>query len=99
LYSPENQDKMAIVLIESRGLSMFLDGAITRDQFANNLAKEWASLPLVSGPNAGRSNYDKDAAGNRALTTVQAIRDAIDSVKNKYDAPPGDATDTTGGAQ
>ena len=99
LYSPENQDKIAIVLIEGRGLSMFLEGKITREEFGDNLAAEWASLPLITGPNRGRSRYAGDSAGNRALTTIDAILAAIDSVKNNYEAPPGDATNTTGGAQ
>lgn len=81
LFSPENQDKMAIVLLNGRGLNRFINGEITREQFANNLAAEWASLPLVTGPNAGRSVYAGDRAGNRSLTTVQAFLDAIDAVK------------------
>ena len=99
MFNPINQDKMAIVLLEGRGLSRFMRDEITREQFANNLAAEWASLPLVTGPNTGRSKYAGDTAGNKSLTTVQAFLDVIDSVKNKYEAPPGDATDTTGGAQ
>lgn len=86
LFSPENQDKMAIVLLEGRGIKKFLNGEITREQFANNLANEWASLPMVSGPNAGRSVYAGDRAGNRALTTVQEFLNAIDAVAREYKA-------------
>ena len=86
LFSPENQDRMAIVLLEGRGLTRFLNGEISREQFANNLANEWASLPVVSGPNAGRSVYAGDRAGKRALTTVQEFLDAIDAVKARNDA-------------
>ena len=78
---------------------MFLEGKITREEFGDNLAAEWASLPLITGPNRGRSRYAGDSAGNRALTTIDALLAAIDSLKNKYEAPPGDATNTTGGAQ
>lgn len=81
LFSPINQDKMAIVLLEGRGLTRFLNGELTREQFANNLASEWASLPLVTGPNTGRSKYAGDSAGNRALTTVQEFLNAIDAIK------------------
>lgn len=49
LFSPENQDKMAIVLLDQRGLSKFIDGKLDKWSFANNLASEWASLPLVTG--------------------------------------------------
>lgn len=99
LFSEENQDKMAIVLLNGRGLNRFLNNSITADQFANNLANEWASLPLVSGPNAGRSVYAGDRAGNRALTTVQAFLDAINAVKTNHDTLAGDPTNTTGGAR
>lgn len=99
LFSPENQDKMAIVLLNGRGLNRFLSGEITADQFANNLANEWASLPLVSGPNAGLSVYAGDRAGNRALTTVQAFLDAVNAVKANVNTLPGDPTNTTGGAR
>ena len=86
LFSPQNQDKMAIILLNQRGLQKFVDGEITREQFANNLANEWASLPLVTGPNAGRSKYAGDSAGNKALTTVQEFLNAIDAVKTGHDA-------------
>ena len=86
LFSPQNQDKMAIVLLNQRGLQKFVDGELTREQFANNLASEWASLPLVTGPNAGRSKYAGDEAGNKALTTVQEFLNAIDAVKAGHDA-------------
>lgn len=87
LFSPVNQDKMAIVLLEGRGLTRFLSGEISREQFANNLAAEWASLPLVTGPNAGRSKYAGDSVGNRALTTVQAFLNVIDQVKSNVSNP------------
>ena len=83
LFSPENQDKMAIVLLDQRGLSKYLDGNLSKEQFANNLAGEWASLPLVTGPNAGKSKYAGDSAGNRSLTSVQEFLNVIDKVKKE----------------
>lgn len=84
LYSPENQDKIAIVLIEGRGLTKFLEGRITREEFGDNLAGEWASLPLITGPNRGRSRYEGDAAGNRSLTSIDEVLAVIDQVKINY---------------
>lgn len=84
LFSPENQDKMAMVLMNGRGLQRFIDGKITREQFANNLASEWASLPLVTGPNTGRSRYAGDGL-NRSLTTVKEFLDVLDAVKAGHD--------------
>lgn len=63
-----------------------MNGEISREQFANNLANEWASLPLVTGPNMGRSRYAGDSAGNRALTKVQEFLDVLDQVKAKQQA-------------
>lgn len=86
LFSPENQDKLATVLIEARGLTKYLNGEITREQFGNNLASEWASLPLVTGPNAGRSRYAGDSAGNKSLTKVESFLSVLDLIKVRSDA-------------
>lgn len=94
LFSPINQDKMAVVLLEGRGLTRFLNGELTREQFANNLASEWASLPLVTGPNTGRSKYAGDSVGNRALTSVAEFLSVIDAVKTNAIDP--DAFDPRG---
>lgn len=98
LFSPENQDKMAIELLRGRGLDKYLSGELSREQFANNLASEWAALPVVTGVNAGRSVYEGDRAGNRALTTVQEFLSVLDQIKTRYDAAqaalPGDPTIT-----
>jgi muramidase (phage lysozyme) len=95
LFSPINQDKMAIELLRGRGLDRYLDGSMTRETFANNLASEWASLPVVTGVNAGRSVYEGDRAGNRSLTTVQEFLSVLDEIKSRYDSGsslPGDVT-------
>ena len=107
LFSPENQDKLALALLNFRGLNKFLNGDITRDQFANNLASEWAALPLVIGPKKGFSKYDKDAAGNSARCTVGEVLEAIDKVGSRHkkliiESAPGFSGDPTifdGGTQ
>ena len=71
LFSPENQDKLAIALINKRGLQGYLAGTTNINVFANNLAKEWAGLPLVSGPNAGKSHYDGDGLNSAKPDNVQ----------------------------
>jgi len=47
-FSKATQDKLAVHLLERRGLRSWLKGDITTQRFANNLAMEWASLPVVS---------------------------------------------------
>ncbi len=68
-FTPELQDKLATALLERRGLSDFKEGKLKLEEFANNLAQEWASLPVVSGEKKGRSFY-VGVGSNRALSNV-----------------------------
>ncbi len=81
LFNEENQDELAIGLLRRRGLFDYLDGRITAEKFANGIAKEWASLPCVSGPKKGRSYYGGDGL-NRALADVEPFLAAVRSVKS-----------------
>ncbi|WP_321363541.1 hypothetical protein [uncultured Celeribacter sp.] len=76
LFTPELQDRLAVALMERRGLSDYQSGRITETQFANNLAREWASLPVVTGSSAGSSYYAGDGL-NKALVGVGSIINAI----------------------
>lgn len=80
LFDREGQDKLAIALLRRRGLTSYLEGKISTETFANNLAREWASLPLVSGKGKGRSAYAGDGL-NKALTDVAPFLAAVASVK------------------
>lgn len=83
-FNEANQDALAIALMTRRGYRDWLDGKIATAKFANSLAREWASLPLVSGPKAGLSYYESDFVGNKSLTTARAFLSALDKAK----APP-----------
>lgn len=48
VWTPELQDRMAVHLMEGRGLGRYMAGKISAEDFCNNLAKEWASLPVVT---------------------------------------------------
>ncbi len=52
-FTPELQDQLGLALLERRGLSKFQRGEITAEQFGNNLALEWASLPNLRTQKAG----------------------------------------------
>lgn len=54
LFDNDLQDRMALVLMERRGLSKFLSGALDGDSFANKIAREWASLPVLKEDRRGR---------------------------------------------
>ncbi len=60
LFNEANQRKLATELLNRRGLKKYLAGDMLAVDFANSLAREWASLPLVSGPKRGYSYYHGD---------------------------------------
>lgn len=67
LFTAELQDRMAIQLMKGRGLDKFLNGSFDKDSFANQIAREWASLPVLREDRrrgrkiaVGRSYYSGD---------------------------------------
>lgn len=62
MFTPELQDRIALSLLNRRGYQKWKAGKISDEAFADNLAKEWASLPTA----AGKSFYDGDSMGNKA---------------------------------
>lgn len=80
-FSPALQDKLAMALIERRGASDYVRGKLSREAFAGNLAKEWASLPSVTGKNPGKSYYAGDGL-NVALVSVREVLKAIEPIRS-----------------
>lgn len=80
LFNEANQDALATVLLKRRGLDRYLAGGMSAEEFSNNLAKEWASLPIVTGPNRGRSFYAGDGL-NKSHVDVEAFLAAVRAVK------------------
>ena len=77
------QDRMAIALLERRGMLAYMQKQLTREQFAANLAKEWAALPRVIGDSPTESYYAHDGLNAsqigidevfKALATLEAHR-------------------------
>lgn len=86
VWTPEVQDNMAVYLLNKRGLTRFIAGQISREDFANNLAKEWASLPVVTHIQGatlkltpGQSYYSGDGL-NKSFHTPKQILTAIDAL-------------------
>jgi len=73
-FSPELQDKLAIKLLERRGLNEFLNWKISKEKFIENLSKEWASLPKDS---SWLSFYHWDNIGNKAWKNSYAYLDKV----------------------
>jgi len=79
VFGIDTQDRLAIALLKRRGLDRYLAGKLSTTKFANNLAREWASLPVVSGSQKGRSAYAGDGL-NKSHVAVEPFLDAVRSV-------------------
>jgi muramidase (phage lysozyme) len=69
-FTPELQDRLAMALLEQRGLSRFLNGQISARRFQQNLSMEWAGLPSLNG----RSYYAGDGLNKATVSTSQLVR-------------------------
>lgn len=72
-FTPAFQDVLATRLLERRGLNDYLAGKLPPEVFAENAAKEWASLPVLTptkgrvGPVEPGMSYYQGYGSNRAL--------------------------------
>jgi muramidase (phage lysozyme) len=82
-FTPELQDYMATHLLKIRGLDKFLAGKLSKEGFALNLSKEWASLP---NPVTGKSYYAGDGL-NKSHVSVQAVYDVLEAIRKQPSAP------------
>lgn len=81
-FDESMQDELAIALLEKRGSVNLVNGEIDNEQFAAEIAKEWAGLPRVVGLTPEQSYYDGDGL-NTALVDVKEVLRAVDEVKPK----------------
>lgn len=73
------QDRLAIALLERRGAESYINEELTPEQFAANLAKEWAGLPKVIGDNPNDSYYASDGL-NKSQVKVDEVLKAIEPI-------------------
>lgn len=64
VFNASTQDKLAVALMQGRGLDKYESGKIPADVFADNLAKEWASLPTATG-----QSYYAGTGSNKSLVS------------------------------
>lgn len=76
------QDTLAIALLERRGLESYVNKEMTTNEFAANLAKEWAGLPKVIGENPEDSYYASDGLNKSQVHSSEVI-EAIETIKAK----------------
>ena len=86
IFNKETQDALALQLLDRRGWARCENGKMTPEAFGNQLAMEWASLPVITGPKRGRSHYAGDGL-NAAHETPQAVLTAIHAALNEEPAP------------
>lgn len=85
-FDQETQTAIGHWLLDRRGLQDFRDGKISSEKFANNLAMEWAALPLASG----KSYYSK-VGKNRALTDRESLMAAVEALRVADNTSPTEA--------
>ena len=94
VLAPSFQDRLAVALLERRGWSKFLAGQMKFGEFAENLAKEWASFPVIwpsQGAHRflerGQSYYAGDGL-NKALIAPEVVEKLLDDVTGGMSASP-----------
>lgn len=80
LFDAETQDLLALQLLRRRGWDAWMAGRMSDDRFADELSKEWASLPF----NTGRSYYAGDAHGNRSLVSRPEVMRVLQSIRDRH---------------
>lgn len=78
-FSRALQDKLAVALLKRRGYDDYAAGKLSEDEFINNLAKEWAGLPVASGTGTGKSYWEGKTGEvkNKAGATVAQTRSVL----------------------
>lgn len=76
LFDAEMQDRCACYLLGLRGIDKYLAGRLSQDTLINNLAREWASLPTMTGKGA--------YAGQNAAVSPERVRDVLAEVRGRH---------------
>ena len=91
-FTQDTQNAMARKLLEGRGWNRFVSGTVSVEDFATEVAKEWAAMPVIQATTrvvdgrsiqlvAGQSYYDGDGL-NSALTSADSFKDALTKAKS-----------------
>jgi hypothetical protein len=106
-FAPDLQDAFGLALLERRGYRRFVTGALPLKSFGNELAKEWASLPVLSTikrggkkprtVQRGESYYAGDGI-NRSLDDATAFESVLAEALNERDRKPVPKEPSTGPA-
>lgn len=93
-FDPNLQDRLAYHLLKRRGYEKFAEGKLSVNAFALNLAKEWASLPVLADTKGahrevkrGQSYYAGDGL-NKSLTKPVTVEQVLAQVQVAVSGAP-----------
>lgn len=87
-FDRPTQIKLATALLKRRGLDDFLVGRISAERFAQNLSKEWASLPAITHDASGRPAQGQSYYAGDGLNRAHAAIDEVLIVLSKVQGEP-----------
>ena len=86
-FSPDVQDRMGTKLLEERGLLRYKAQQMTPEDFANQVARVWAALPVVTDVTKGDGSiarkgfsYYAGVGSNKALVGVESYLETVTRV-------------------
>jgi len=72
VFDSTTQDRLAHILLQQRGLSEYSSGRLSLEEFAKNLAQEWAGLPMPNG-----QSYYQGVGNNKSNIPYQDLVNAL----------------------
>ena len=75
IFNSNTQDRAAMQLLKRRGMNAYMSGKISKDEFADRVAKEWSSMPLASGKSAAENIGSNKALASREEYLAAFARD------------------------
>ena len=88
IFNSSTQDRAAIALLKEKGMDAYVSGKMSKEQFADRVARVWASMPLASGQSHAQGVGSNKALGTRAEYLAAFARDGgiFDGPKSGYAA-------------
>jgi len=75
VFDSSTQDRAALGLLKEKGMDAYVSGKMSKDEFADRVARVWASMPLASGQSAAAGIGSNKALGTRAEYLAAFARD------------------------